>query len=67
MNEYSQKMTTIQSPRGYMTIIEEIDDTMMSKVISNNGQVGWLGSNGRPDVAAGHSIIAASAKTRALS
>eukprot|EP00973_Karenia_brevis_P044277 6135678-Karenia_brevis.AAC.1 len=30
----------------------------MNKAVSSNGQIGWIGSNGRPDAAAWHSIIA---------
>ena len=31
---------------------------MLTRVKGSKGQVGWLGGNGRPDLAAGHSIIA---------
>ena len=30
----------------------------MSEIISLNGRICWLGGKGRPDLAAGHSIIA---------
>ena len=36
----------------------------MGKVQQCNGKIGWLGSNGRPDVAAGHSIIAGQYKDK---
>eukprot|EP00973_Karenia_brevis_P069600 9677909-Karenia_brevis.AAC.1 len=41
-----------------MTSTKELDETCMNKVVWSNGQIGWIGSNGRPDAAAGHSIIA---------
>ena len=58
MNEYVKKMKPIDVPRGFFTHTHEIDEQMIGRVVSLNGQIGWLGSNGRPDVAAGHSIIA---------
>ena len=65
MNEYSDKaMSYIDIPRGYLTQTKEIDDKRLSEVISCNGKIGWLGGNGRPDVAAGHSIIAGEYKTK---
>ena len=30
----------------------------MQQVATCNGQIGWLGGNGKPDIAAGHSLIA---------
>ena len=64
MNEYAAKMQPIQVPRGYMSQTTEITDEIMSQVMSCNGQIGWIGGNGRPDLAAGHSIIAGQYKDR---
>ena len=36
----------------------------MSDVVTANGQIGWIGGNGRPDLAAEHSIAAGSYKHR---
>ena len=58
MNEYATKLELVDVPRGYISQNKEIDDQVMSQVVSCNGKLGWLGSNGRPDLAAGHSIIA---------
>eukprot|EP00973_Karenia_brevis_P047706 6621287-Karenia_brevis.AAC.1 len=59
MEEYvHDKLTMIDAPRGFMTNTNELDETWMIKVVSSNGQIGWIGSKGRPDAAAGHSIIA---------
>ena len=64
MNEYIENsMHIIETPRGLMSQ-KEIDDSWISKVISSNGRIGWLGGNGRPDVAAGHSIIAGEVKNK---
>jgi hypothetical protein len=65
MNEYAQKdMFLIDVPRGFITNTKEISEDMMSKVISSNGKIGWIGGNGRPDLAAGHSIIAGEYKDK---
>ena len=59
MNEYvKESMTPIQVPRGFISQTEKLDEDRMSEVVSLNGKIGWLGGNGRPDLAAGHSIIA---------
>ena len=59
MEEYvNSKLSLIDTPRGFMSETTELDDTFMNKVVSLSGKIGWLGSNGRPDAAAGHSIIA---------
>lgn len=42
----------------------ESDDAMVSKAILVNGQSAWLGSNGCPNVVAGHSIIAGQYKDK---
>ena len=38
----------------------------MSHVVSTNGKIGWLGGNGRPDLAAGISIISGVYTTRSI-
>ena len=59
MNEYADPhMHPINIPRGFLTHTKELDDERMSEVVSCNGKIGWIGTNGRPDLAAGHSIIA---------
>jgi len=58
MIEYADKMELIEVPRGYITQTEQIGPEMLTRVKGSNGQIGWLGGNGRPDLAAGHSIIA---------
>ena len=59
MQRYAEeKMSLIETPRGFLSYIKELDDNYMNKVISANGQIGWLGSNGRLDCASAHSIIA---------
>ena len=40
-----------------MTHTTEIDDKYMSDVMTCTGNIGWIGGHGRPDLAAGHSII----------
>ena len=65
MKEYTKaKMSIIEIPRGFLSNTTELDDAHMSKVISANGKIGWLGGNGRPDLAAGHSIIASQVKDK---
>ena len=65
MQEYAKsKMSIIEIPRGFLTNTLELDDSRMSQVISVNGKIGWIGSNGRPDLAAGHSIIAGQYKDK---
>ena len=67
MNEYTKdKLRDIEVPRGFLTNTEEISETYLKKVGTCNGQVGWLGGNGRPDIAAGHSIIAGKLKDKSL-
>ena len=54
MDDYSQdKLKSIDVPRGFMSNTAELDQSMLDKVGTCNGQIGWLGGNGRPDVAAG--------------
>ena len=36
----------------------------MQQVSTCNGQIGWLGGNGKPDIAAGHSLIASEVKDK---
>ena len=64
MQHYVDDMAPIEVPRGFIGQTAEIDDATMSKVMSCNGQIGWLGGNGRPDLAAGHSIIAGGYKDK---
>ena len=65
MDDYASKhMKAIEAPRGLLSSTEDLSDDMMSQVETCNGQIGWLGGNGRPDVAAGHSIIASKVKER---
>jgi len=66
MNEYARDhMKPIMVARGFATHAKEIDNSQLSQVMSVNGKIGWLGGNGRPDIAAGHSIIAGGYKTMA--
>ena len=66
MQRYAEeKLSLIETPQGFVSNTNELDDNYISKVISANGQIGWLGSNGRPVCAAAHSIIAGEYKTRA--
>ena len=62
MNEYAARMKPIEVRRGYYAEMERdgktIGPEMLTKVKGLNGQIGWLGGNGRPDLAAAHSIIA---------
>ena len=65
MDDYADKhMKIIEAPRGLLSSTDDLSDGMMSQVETCNGQIGWLGGNGRPDVAAGHSIIASKVKDR---
>jgi len=64
MNEYAETMEIINIPRGFMTHTKELSEEYASKVLSCNGQIGWIGGNGRPDLAAGHSIIAGTFKDK---
>eukprot|EP00973_Karenia_brevis_P052666 7317811-Karenia_brevis.AAC.1 len=43
-----EKLALIEAPGGFLSNTEEWDETWMNKI----------GSNGRPDAAAGHTIIA---------
>ena len=64
MQRYAEeKLALIETPRGFLSRTKELDDDYMNKITSANGQIGWLGSNGRPDRAA-HSIIAGGYKNR---
>ena len=63
MNEYAETMSTIDVPRGFMSHTKELDEGRISEVVSCNGKIGWIGGNGRPDLAAGHSIIAGNLRT----
>ena len=58
-------MKPIMVARGFATHAKEIDNSQLSQVMSVNGKIGWLGGNGRPDIAAGHSIIPGGYKTMA--
>ena len=49
-------------PRGFKSKTEKLDEATMSKVKAVNGQIGWLGGNGCPDLAAAHVIIAGGSK-----
>ena len=64
MNEYVDKLKLIEVPRGFMTHVEEISESDMSQVMTVNGKIGWLSGTGRPDLAAGHSIIAGEYKNK---
>ena len=64
MDEYVQKMDIMDISRGYLVHTEEIDEPMLSRVMFVNGQTGWLGNNGRSNVAAGHSITAGQHKDK---
>ena len=57
-------MKIIEVSRGFMTHVEELDESYMSQAMTVNGKKGWVGGNGRPDLAAGHSIIAGDYKTK---
>ena len=57
-------MRSISIPRGFLSNTVEIDDEHMSKVVSLNGRIGWAGGNGKPELSAGHCIIAGGYKTR---
>ena len=59
-----EKLALIETPRGFLSGTQELSEDWMNKVISANGQVGWLGSNGRPDCAAADSIIAGEYKNK---
>lgn len=59
MQEYAQNsMSLIQVSRGFLSQTKQLGEEGMSEVASVNGKTGWLGANGRPDLAVGHSIIA---------
>ena len=65
MTEYADKaMSLIEIPRGFLSNPKELDEKRLSQVVSCSGQIGWIGSNGRPDLAAGHSIIAGECKNK---
>ena len=65
MDEYSKnKLKGIEVPRGFLSNTQELSESMMQQVTRCNGQIGWLGGNGRPDIAAGHSIIAGQYKDK---
>ena len=57
-------MKVIDKPRGFYTHTKEIDDPTLSEVVTSNGKIGWIGTNGRPDVAAAQSIIAGGYKDK---
>ena len=71
MTEYAKTLEKIELPRGYYAQVEKekktISEQMLGKVKALNGKIGWLGGNGRPDIAAGHSIIAGNYKHQAPS
>ena len=64
MNEYARdKLQPIECPRGTITKTEgNLSTELMQYVGTCNGQIGWLGGNGKPDIAAGHSLIASEIK-----
>ena len=65
MNEYAKNnMEVIEKPRGFYTHTTEADDSSLSEVVTSNGKIRWIGTNGRPDVAAAHSIIAGGYKNK---
>ena len=69
MNEYADKsLRPVEVKRGFISqskeTAEEVDDMTMSDILTVNGKIGWLGNSGRPDIAAGHSIIAGEYKTK---
>ena len=65
MQRYAEeKLSLIETTRGFLSNTKELDDKYMNKVISANGQIGWLGSNGRPECAAAPSIIAGEYKNK---
>ena len=65
MNDYTNKhLKAIDAPRGLLSSTEDLSESWIKEVETCNGQIGWLGGNGRPDVAAGHSIIASKVKDR---
>ena len=65
MQRYAEeKLALMETPRGVLSGTQELDESWMNKVISANRQIGWLGSNGRPDCPAAHSIIAGEYKNK---
>ena len=66
MNEYAQtKLQPIECPRGTITKTEgDLPESQMQQVATCNGQIGWLGGNGKPGIAAGHSLIASEVKDK---
>ena len=44
------KLRGIEVPRGFMSRTKEVDQSLLDKVGTCNGQIGWLGGNGRDDV-----------------
>ena len=66
MNEYSHnKLQPIECPRGTITKTEgDLPETQLQLVSTCNGQIGWLGGNGKPDIACGHSLIASEFKDK---
>ena len=42
----------------------ELPEKHLQRTETCNGQLGWLGNNGKPDVAAGHSITASNKKEK---
>ena len=58
MQEYVQDhMKPITLSKGFLSKNPVLDDAYMAQVVSTNGKIGWLGGNGRPDLAAGFSIV----------
>ena len=44
MQRYAEeKLALIETPRGLLSNTKELDDNDMNKVVSTNGQIGWLG------------------------
>ena len=65
MQEYADdKLTPLEPPRGLITTTKELDDKWIGQILACNGKIGWLGSNRRPDIAAGHSLFAGKVKDK---
>ena len=68
MNEYAQnKLQPIECPRGTITKTQgDLREEQLQLISTCNGQIVWLGGNGKPDIAAGHSLIASEFKEKKL-
>ena len=55
----------MEVPRGTITKTEgELPEEHLQLIGTCNGQIGWLGNNGKPDIAAGSSLIASNKKEK---